>query len=231
MTKKTVLCTLALLVFVCFALSAVAADRNFIISGRTAIVKHPGKVTPNAWRDAKLATISGNLSDFPYGVYFSLYNYYLTGSNNTIGVAEYWQAVPFTPSANIKVMEVDASVVYAEGTNEIILALYKDSNGLPGTAMKTWKVKNLASFGTCCQLAVGKSKAGIAVSKGTQYWLVAKTDSSDSDVFAGWDLNSTDMRSHPLATYCSGTSQQCGTGNNAWSGGNAILPGYAVMGK
>jgi hypothetical protein len=219
-------------VFLSIALSAGAADRNYVISGHSVMVKHPGKVTPNVWRqNPALKTISGNLSDFPYGVYFSLYNYYVTGSNNQIGVAEYWQGVPFTPAANMKVMEVDASVVYAEGTNEVVLSLYNDSNGLPGKAIKTWHVKNLASFGTCCQLAVGKSSAGIAVTKGNQYWLVAKTDSTNSDVFDGWDLNSTDMRSHPLASYCSGTAKQCASNNNKWFAGSAILPGYAVLGK
>jgi hypothetical protein len=223
---------------VCFAVmvlavSASAADHsNYTIVGRSVIVKHPGKVTPNAWRnDPKLATIAGNLSDFPFGVFFSLYNYYVTGSNNTIGVPEYWQAVPFTPSANVKVMEVEASVVWAEGTNEVVLSLYNDASGLPGKPMHSWHVKNLASFGTCCQLATGKVKTGIALTKGTQYWLVAKTDSSNSNVFDGWDLNTTDMRSHPIASYCSGTATQCGSNNNKWFAGNAILPGYAVLGN
>jgi hypothetical protein len=197
------------------------------------MVKHPSKViTPNVWKNnPALTTIAGNLSDFPFGVFFALYNYYVTGSNNTIGVPEYWQGIPFTPSANIKAMEVDASVVWAEGTNEVVLSLYNDVNGLPSKAIHTWHVKNLAGFGSCCQLATGKSASGIALTKGKQYWLVAKTDATNSDVFDGWDLNTTDMRSHPLASYCSGTTTQCGSNNNKWFAGNAILPGFAVQGK
>lgn len=217
---------------VCFAVTAAAAERNFTIIGRQTVVKHPAKViTPTTWRDPALTTIAGTLSDFPFGLYFSLYNYYVTGPNNTIGVAEYWQAVPFTPSKNVKVMEVDAAVVHAEGVNEVVLRLYNDASGLPGKAIHSWRVKNIAGFGTCCQLAVGKSKTGIALTSGKQYWLSAGTDSTNSDVFDGWDLNTTDMRSHPIASFCSGTSQQCGSGNNKWSGGSAILPGFAVQGQ
>jgi hypothetical protein len=232
--QKTIVRPLVCLTVLALTVSAFAADhRNFIIVGRQVMVKHPSKViTPTVWKnEPTLTTIAGNLSDFPFGVFFALYNYYVTGPNNTIGVPEYWQGVPFTPSANIKAMEVDASVVHAEGTNEVVLSLYNDANGLPGKAIHTWHVKNLAGFGSCCQLAIGKSKAGIALTKGKQYWVVAKTDSSNSDVFDGWDLNTTDMRAHPLASYCSGTTTQCGNNNNKWFPGSAILPGFAVQGK
>lgn len=232
--RNAIVRPLICLAVVALAVSAVAADRsNYTIVGRSVVVKHPAKViTPNVWKnDPALTTIAGNLSDFPYGVFFALYNYYVTGSNNTIGVPEYWQGVPFTPSANFKVMEVDAAVVWAEGTNEVVLSLYNDANGLPGKAIHTWHVKNLANFGSCCQLAVGKSKTGVSITKGQQYWLVAKTDTTNSDVFDGWDLNTTDMRSHPLASYCSGTVTQCGSNNNKWFAGSAILPGFGVQGQ
>jgi len=225
---RSLLCLLALVV------SAVAADQsNFTIIGRSVVVKKPSKViTPNVWNnDQSLTTIAGNLSDFPFGVYFSLYNYYVTGSNNTIGVPEYWQGVPFTPSANVTVMEVDASVVWAEGTNEVVLSLYGDANGLPGTSIHTWHVKNLAGFGSCCKLAQGKSTSGIPLTGGKQYWVVAKTDSTNSDVFDGWDLNTTDMRSHPIASHCKGTVTQCGTDNNKWFAGSAILPGAGKIAR
>jgi hypothetical protein len=232
--KKTISRFLVCFAVLALAVSAFATDRsNYVIVGRHVMVKHPAKViTPTVWKsDPALTTIAGNLSDFQFGVFFALYNYYVTGSSNTIGVPEYWQGVPFTPSANVKAMEVDASVVWAEGTNEVVLSLYSDASGLPGKAIHSWHVKNLASFGSCCQLAVGKSKTGISLSKGKQYWLVAKTDSTNSDVFDGWDLNTTDMRSFPIASYCSGTVTQCGNNNNKWFTGNAILPGFAVQGQ
>lgn len=231
--KKTIVRPLVCFMVLLLAVNALAADHNdFTIVGRSVVVKHPAKVmTPNAWRNPALTTIASNLSDFPFGVFFALYNYYVTGSNNKIGVPEYWQAVPFTPSANVKAMEVDASVVWAQGTNEVVLSLYDDASGLPGKAIHTWHVKNLSIFGSCCNLATGKSKSGISLSKGKQYWVVAQTDSTNSDVFDGWDLNTTDMRSHSIASYCSGTTTQCGANNNKWALGNAILPGYAVQGK
>jgi len=231
---KTIVRLIVCFAVLALAVSAMAVDhRNYTIVGRQVMVKHPSKViTPNVWKnDPALTPIAGNLSDFPFGVFFSLYNYYVTGSNNTIGVPEYWQAVPFTPSANVKAMEVDASVVWAEGTNEVVLSLYNDVNGLPGKAIHTWHVKNLGVFGSCCRLATGKSKSGISLTQGKQYWVVAKTDSTNSNVFDGWDLNTTDMRAHPLASYCSGTTKQCGNNNNKWFPGSAVLPGFAVQGK
>ena len=232
-SKKAMMRLFVCFAVLAFAVGACATDRsNYTIVGREVMVHHPTKVTPNVWKhEPALTTIAGNLSDFPFGVYFSLYNYYITGSNNTIGVAEYWQGVPFTPSANVLAMEVDASVVWAEGTNEVVLSLYNDAGGLPGKSLHSWHVKNVAGFGSCCQLAVGKSKAGIALTKGKQYWMVVKTDTTDSDIFAGWDLNTTDMRSHTIATHCIGTTTQCGTNNNKWALGSAILPGFAVQGK
>ncbi len=220
--------------FLAAAMSASAVDRsNYTIVGRHVVIKHPvTPVKPNFWyRDAKLTTIASTLSTYEFGVYFCCYNYYVTGSSNTIGVPEYWEAAPFTPSANISATEVDASVVWAEGTNEIVLGLYSDSKGLPGKALHTWHVKNIPIFASCCDLATGKSAAGIPLTKGKQYWVVVKTDSNDSDIFAGWDANTTDMRAHPLATHCIGTAQQCGANNNKWFMESSILPGYAVMGK
>jgi len=220
-------------VLLALPVGASAADhRNFTIVGRHVVVTKPAKtIVPTVWKNPALTTIAGTLSDFPFGVYFSLYNYYVTGPNNTIGVPEYWQAVPFTPSNNASLKEVDAAVVHAQGVNEVVLTLYNDNNGVPGKAMHNWHVKNLAGFGTCCQLAVGKIKAGIALTAGKQYWLSARTDSTNSDVFDGWDLNTTDMRSHTIASFCSGTSQQCGSNNNKWAVGSAVLPGFAVLGQ
>lgn len=75
--KKTIVSSLLCFAILTLAVNAFAADkRNFTIVGRTAIVKTPGKVTPNDWRkDSNLTTISSTLSDFPFGVYFALYNY------------------------------------------------------------------------------------------------------------------------------------------------------------
>ena len=73
--RNAIVRPLICLAVVALAVSAVAADRsNYTIIGRSVVVKHPAKViTPNVWKnDPALTVIAGNLSDFPFGVYFSL---------------------------------------------------------------------------------------------------------------------------------------------------------------
>jgi len=233
--KKTLVASLLALTILATAVSALAADHsNLILLDREVVVTHPAKVTtPGVAHDASLATIAGTLSDYPYGVFFCCYGFYITGLTNLLNVVpEYWQAVPFTPAANMTVREVEASVLWDEGVNAVVLSLNRDSNGLPGTAIHTWNVKNLALIGSCCQLATGKSKAGIAVKKGTQYWLVVSTNSNDSNIFAAWEVNSTDMRSHPFASYCDDSKQgTCNGTSGKWTAVSGLLPGFAVLGQ
>jgi hypothetical protein len=233
--KKALAASLFCLMILAATVNALAADHsNLILSGKTVVVKHPSKViTPAAPHDASLKTIAGNLSDYQYGVFFCCYGDYITGLTNLLQVVpEYWQAVPFTPAANMTVKEVEASVVWDEGENAVVLSLNSDSSGLPGKAIHSWSAKNLAEIGSCCQLATGKSKAGIAVKKGTQYWLVVSTNSKDSDIFAAWEVNSTDMRSHPFASYCDDSKQgNCNGTSGKWVAVNGLLPGFAVLGQ
>jgi hypothetical protein len=198
------------------------------------VVEHPSKVIkPGVPHDPSLKVIAGTLSDYPYGVFFCCYGYYITGLTNLLNVVpEYWQAVPFTPATNMTVKELEASVVWDEGTNAVVMSLNNDSSGLPGKAIHTWSVKNLATIGTCCQLATAKSKAGIPVKAGTQYWLVVGTNSNDTNIFAAWEVNSTDMRSHPFASYCDDSKQgNCNGTSGHWSAASGLLPGYAVLGQ
>jgi len=233
--RKTLAGLLVCLIVLATAISALAADhRNLILSGTGVYVKHPSKViTPAVQHDAKLKTIAGNLSDYPNGTFFCCYGDYITGLTNLLGVVpEYWQAVPFTPAANMTVKEIEASVVWDEGINEVVLSLNGDSSGLPGNAIHSWNIKNLAIIGSCCTLATGKSKTGFAVTKGTQYWVVVSTNSNDSNIFAAWEVNSTDMRTHPFASYCDDSKQgNCNGNSGKWVPVRGLLPGFAVLGQ
>jgi hypothetical protein len=223
---------LALLVLT--SMTALAADRNnLILNEREVIVKHPvGKITPAAPQDPSLKTIAGNLSDYQFGVFFCCFGYYITGLHNLLNVVpEYWQGVPFTPSANMTVNQVDASVGWNEGVNAVFLSLNQDSGGLPGKAIHTWTAKNMEIYGSCCKLATGKSKSGVAVKKGVQYWFVVGTNSSDENIFASWALNSTDMRTFSFASYCDDSAQgSCNGTSGRWTAVRGVLPGFAVLG-
>lgn len=233
--KKTFAASLLCLVVLAIAATAVAADNsNLTLTATGVTVKTPSKViTLAAPRDPSLKSIAGNLSDYPYGVFFCCYGDYITGLTNLLNVVpEYWQAVPFTPSANMTVKEIEASVVWDEGANQVVLSLNDDSDGLPGKAIHSWTVKNLATIGSCCQLATGKSQTGIAVKQGTQYWVVVSTNAKDSNIFAAWEVNSTDMRSHPFASYCNDSKQgSCNGSSGKWVPTEGLLPGFAVLGQ
>ena len=236
--KKALLGSLlCFIVLVAAAGAFFAADHsNLVLSGREVIVKHPsGAITPWVWQDPSLKTIASNLSDYPYGVFFCCYGYYVTGLTNVLQVVpEYWEAAPFTPSANMTIKEVEADVEWnqGEGTDAIVLSVYDDANGLPGKALESWYVKNLGHNGSCCTLAVGKSKSGIAVTQGTQYWVVASTNSKDATTFSTWDANTTDMRLHPVAYYCDDSKQGSCNGNSGkWTASQTIVPGFAVLGE
>ena len=233
--KKAFAGSLLCLMVLLTAANTLAVDNsNLTLTDTGVIVKHPAKViTPAAGHDPSLKTITGNLSDYPYGVFFCCYGDYITGLTNLLNVVpEYWQAVPFTPSANMTVKEIEASVVWDEGANQVVLSLNEDSRGLPGKAIHTWNVKNLAIIGSCCQLATAKSQTGIAVKQGTQYWVVVSTNSKDSNIFAAWEVNSTDMRTHPFASYCNDSKQgNCNGNSGKWVAVEGLLPGFAVLGQ
>lgn len=233
--KKILSGTSVLVLLLLTSMTALAADRsNLILNQREVIAKHPAsKITPAAPRDPALSTIAGNLSTYQYGVFFCCYGYYITGLHNLLNVVpEYWQAVPFTPAADMKVNEVDASVGWVEGTNQVVLSINKDAKGLPGKAIHTWTAKNLESYGGCCELATGKSKAGVAVKKGVQYWFAVGTNASDENIFASWALNSTDMRTFNFASYCDDAGQgSCNGTSGQWSAVRGVLPGFAVLGQ
>jgi hypothetical protein len=222
---RVVLVMAALLLAGVVVLAAAGRNNGISVSkdGRFVTASHAsGQITP-AQFPSGYTTLAGNLSRYPFGVFFCCYGYTLSGPASFLG--QNWIAVPFTLTANHTVYALEASVGYVEGTNSVTLSLNADSGGLPGTALATADSTNLENYGSCCQLAIIKDPAGIPVTAGTQYWVVASTDSTNSDVFDAWAFNSTDMRE--TYTYA---FQNANTGG-AWESSEGLLPGWAVIGK
>jgi hypothetical protein len=239
MTRKPVVLTvvgIAVLALVgVAALAAAGTNKGYVISddGRTVTAtKMPSFITP-ARRDAKLNTIAGNLSTYPFGTFFCCFGNTIAQEGSGNFPFTTWVAIPFTPSANATVTRIEASVGTFGGTSEFELSIREDKAGLPGKPIKSFHITSPPTYGACCTLDVGNDKAGIPVTAGTQYWIAATTTSKD--VFeGGWAFNSTDMRSYPIASYCSGPSTYCGTTNNGkWVAGQSgdPLPGYAILGN
>ncbi|MGA8490512.1 MAG: choice-of-anchor R domain-containing protein [Terriglobales bacterium] len=233
---RVILC-LAVLALIGVTALALGTKSNFITTkdGRLAIAtKAPSVIIPyDALHDAGLKTIAGNLSTYPYGTFFCCFGNTIAQEGSYGFPFTTWVAIPFTPTANATVTRIEASVGTFENPSEFELSLREDNNGLPGKVLKSVHIKNPSQYGACCTLDVGNDTAGIPVTKGTQYWIAATTRSKD--VFeGGWAFNSTDMRSHPIASYCKGSSTYCGTTNNGkWVAGMSgdPLPAYAILGN
>jgi hypothetical protein len=233
-----ILICLAVLALIGVTALALGTKQNFITTnnGRMAIAtKGPSAVTPRDINsNAGLKTIAGNLSTYPFGTFFCCFGNTIAkeGSNGFPFTA--WVAIPFTPTADATVTRIEAAVGTFGGSSQFELSLFEDNNGVPGgKALKSVRFTAPPTYGACCTLDVGNDKAGIPLTAGTQYWIAATTNSKD--VFeGGWAFNSTDMRSYPIASYCKGPSEFCGTTNNGkWVAGMSgdPLPAYAVLGQ
>jgi hypothetical protein len=122
----------------------------------------------------------------PYWV--NAHSWQVSGPNSAKGAN--FIAMPFTPKYNSTVEQVQVAVLYNNsGVNQVNLSIYGDSGGAPGTLLAgPVTVTNLAEAGTCCTLAVANFTP-VAVTAGTQYWVVADTPLSGtgSDFFGVWN--------------------------------------------
>src|SRR6202011_1366470 len=104
---------------------------------------------------------------------------------------EQWVAMPFTPAFDAAVTQISVAVEHNTGSpNSFVLSLNEDVGGMePGAVIRSWLVKNAPKYGTCCALDVVKDSEGLKVKKGTQYWVVAKTNASQQETRMEWDLS------------------------------------------
>jgi len=176
-----------------FAASAdvtVSADKRVVYAGahtaRQAGVKY--HLPPAA------GVIYSNLAaKYPDGLYFSGEGDTLSGPTSALG-QQYWIAGAFTPTKSAKAMSVTAAIGYIEGTDGITISIYPDAGGVPGnTPLASAVATNLPTFGNCCGLATATFSSGVKLTAGTQYWVAATTDSSQSTTFAAWNLATVDQ--------------------------------------
>jgi len=234
MFKKTLL---TLTVLALASLTAFAASKDGIIvskDGRMVITTKPtAAATRSDASEPGLVKIFDNLSSYAKATYWCCSGYTIAGPSAISGFPEFWTAAAFTPSANHTVTKVKVAVGFIEGTNGLVLSLYTDASGVPGTAIKSWNISGLPNFGSCCVVESRSDAAGIAVTGGTQYWIVLKTNKKDATTFAAWNVNDTDeIDSTTFAQYCSDDQGgSCGT-NDAWTAFSTTQGlAFAVLGS
>ena len=126
----------------------------------------------------------------------------------------------FTPTADATVKQVRAAIQYeysASGANQIDFSLYSDNGGVPGTLLAgPVTVTNLPEYGTCCTLAVA-SFTPVAVTGGTQYWVVANTPltGTGSDFAGEWNMVAKIV---PMAFAADGSGWWASTANDLPAG-------------
>jgi hypothetical protein len=108
------------------------------------------------------------------------------------GGGQQWVAGAFTPSSNVTVTRIALGLGYVSGTNSAIVTLNSDDNGLPGTQLASFKIRNIPPSGSCCTLTEVRDRAGTPLTAGEQYWVVATT-TADSNLFAIWNQNTTEQ--------------------------------------
>jgi len=113
------------------------------------------------------------------------------GPNTPCGKGYLSFALPFTPTANAHVSEVEAAIEYVSGASQVNLSLYADSHGVPGTILAgPSTVINLPTAGTCCASATWNLATPLPVTAHVRYWIVADTPTSGtgSDLFGVWQF-------------------------------------------
>lgn len=161
-----------------------------------------GLITDRA-NDFGFVTIYDSLADkYPKGRYWCCEGYNVMGPNQ----GEQWMAGAFTPSANHTATRIEVAVGWSQGPNGVVVSLYNDNGGIPGTVLKSWNVSNLPNFGSCCTLVVKTDKVGIPLSGGQQYWIVLSTNAKEQDTVDGWNVSDADQIDNgSFATWSSGS--------------------------
>lgn len=182
----------------------------------------------------KLVTIFSNLGRaYPDATYYPFAGPPVLGPNNANGGPRLDLAAGFSVTADHTMTKLQVALLYASGTQRADIALYTDNAGVPGTAIKTWKVQNLTNS-VCCDVVTVRAPNGIKLHAGSSYWVVVRADDLGPDTVLRWANNTTDeTHGHAFAQYCSsdhgGTG--CGSDNDQWVGFfTAPYPAYGVFG-
>lgn len=158
--------------------------------------------------DAKYVKIFDNLGRRPAGKYWGGAPFAIVGGGGNSEFPDNQFAAAFTPSANHTASVIEVGIVASQlgyGSAGFSLSVNQDDNGVPGTALITAQLPGLPQNypGLCCAMVVGTIPSGLALSGGTQYWLVLNGQSALPSDGAGWEQDDTDqLHPFPDAVYC-----------------------------
>ena len=197
--KKT--CSVALLCLAVLSFACVPLVAQGVASHPQSAHVTPSKdITPAQKVPAGSKIIFSNLGSATNAYYIGN-GWLVAGPDSILGDSQFI-ALPFTPTADSTVTEIDTAVGYdASGTNQFDLELASDSSGSVGTVMARTIIKNTPTFGTCCELNRWKLATPVSVTAGTQYWIVAVTANSGTgdDFYGVWAFSVVDNFEYNVA--------------------------------
>jgi hypothetical protein len=197
--------------------------------------RHAAPVPRNNSDDAGLIAISDSFSKYANSPYWAWTEANVNGPGYSQQQPEVWTAAPFTPRADHAATKLEVAAIWTYGPNGLVLSLDNDAGGIPGTAIKTWKLTNLPQS-LCCAIETVNDKAGVRLTAHTQYWVVLSTDASETGTSAGWAVSELGQRrGATLAQYCSddrgGSCSLYGLQNDAWTAFHSLYgTAFAVLG-
>jgi hypothetical protein len=179
---------------------------------------HPADAPPANF--IKLYSNLGSKTD----TYYESSGWTISGPTSGAGLSQNIGS-PYTPSADSTILGLQLALTHVEneGTNAVAVAIFTDANGVPGKPLKVWNPQNLPNFGDCCTLVTVTDSTGVKVKAGTQYWIVAGTDTLSATSWDVWDFTWNQIQ---------GTVAFAGSGNgNVWTTFTGTVPAYAIYGS
>ncbi len=169
----------------------VLVAQEAVNSSKTIHTAEKSAVHVSAALPAGLVTIYSNLGPTT-NAYNDSFGELVAGPASVAGLS-FAYALPFTPTTNAHVREVRAALSYINtgGATQVNLSIYSDASGVPGTLLAgPVTLTNLPEFGTCCTLPLAVLTSPLAVTAGTQYWIVADTPNSGTgdDFYGVWEF-------------------------------------------
>jgi hypothetical protein len=217
---------LAFVVATLFSTSSLAAAQGDFTTSPdkkiTYAMTHRGAQVPNyVLRKGAKVVLSSLALDYAKGLYFPFYGATVGGPNSQVGLVE--TAAAFTLTSDTTITEVDAGVGFVSGVNGVLMSIYSDAGGVPGKSLADFSASGLPTFGTCCELATAKSKKGVALTAGTQYWFVLATSAKQATTWDAANAETTDTVDDSLAA---------GNEGSGWSSYSTnFLPAFALYAK
>ena len=135
-------------------------------------------------KDLGLTEIYSNFNVRKGILYDPYHSHTLMGPDAGFSLVQ-WLGMPFTPERDAVVVKIQLALELFRGTDRLSVSLRDDADGVPGRAMRTFKISHVRAVGSCCD--VEAVAPGVPVEASRVYWVDVR---ANADTWAGWNLNS-----------------------------------------